>query len=129
VQERLGGVDIIVHVVGGSSAPAGGYAVLSDGEWDKALGQNLFAAAGHVSRPAAATQGNRAMSSLRRPLAVAEARMKIVKSDILSVVIIGPPGLSDDEGESSSGILRLRERHESVEVFRHPAQAQRLNRR
>ena len=44
VQERLGGVDIIVHVVGGSSAPAGGYAVLDDGEWDKAFGQNLFAA-------------------------------------------------------------------------------------
>jgi NAD(P)-dependent dehydrogenase (short-subunit alcohol dehydrogenase family) len=44
VQERLGGVDIIVHVVGGSSAPAGGYAVLDDGQWDKALGQNLFAA-------------------------------------------------------------------------------------
>ena len=44
VKERLGGVDIIVHVVGGSSAPAGGYAVLNDGEWDKALGQNLFAA-------------------------------------------------------------------------------------
>jgi NAD(P)-dependent dehydrogenase (short-subunit alcohol dehydrogenase family) len=44
VQERLGGVDIIVHVVGGSSAPAGGYAVLDDGEWDKALGQNLFPA-------------------------------------------------------------------------------------
>jgi NAD(P)-dependent dehydrogenase (short-subunit alcohol dehydrogenase family) len=44
VQERLGEVDIIVHVVGGSSAPAGGYAVLDDGEWDKAFGQNLFPA-------------------------------------------------------------------------------------
>ena len=44
VHERLGGVDIIVHVVGGSSAPAGGYAVLDDNEWDKALGQNLLAA-------------------------------------------------------------------------------------
>jgi len=27
VRERLGGVDIVVHVVGGSSAPAGGYAI------------------------------------------------------------------------------------------------------
>lgn len=44
VQERLGGVDIIVHVVGGSSAPAGGYSVLDDSEWNKALGQNLFPA-------------------------------------------------------------------------------------
>ena len=40
------------------------------------------------------------MSSLRHSPAVAEARMKIGKPDILSLVIIGHPGLSDDEGES-----------------------------
>jgi NAD(P)-dependent dehydrogenase (short-subunit alcohol dehydrogenase family) len=44
VRDRLGGVDIVVHVVGGSSAPAGGFAVLDDNEWHKALDQNLFAA-------------------------------------------------------------------------------------
>jgi NAD(P)-dependent dehydrogenase (short-subunit alcohol dehydrogenase family) len=44
VRERLGGIDIVVHVVGGSSAPAGGFAVLDDEEWHKALDQNLFAA-------------------------------------------------------------------------------------
>ena len=44
VRERLGGVDIITHVVGGSSAPAGGFAVLDDGEWQRALDLNLFAA-------------------------------------------------------------------------------------
>src|SRR5689334_16191865 len=44
VRDRLGGIDIIVHVVGGSSAPAGGFAVLDDHEWHKALEQNLFAA-------------------------------------------------------------------------------------
>jgi NAD(P)-dependent dehydrogenase (short-subunit alcohol dehydrogenase family) len=44
VRDRLGGVDIVVHVVGGSTAPAGGYAVLSDDEWDKAISQNLLAA-------------------------------------------------------------------------------------
>jgi NAD(P)-dependent dehydrogenase (short-subunit alcohol dehydrogenase family) len=44
VRDRLGGLDIIVHVVGGSSAPAGGFAVLDDNEWHKALDQNLFAA-------------------------------------------------------------------------------------
>jgi len=41
---RLGGVDIIVHVVGGSSAPAGGFAMLDDKEWEKTLNQNLMAA-------------------------------------------------------------------------------------
>ena len=44
VRDRLGGVDVIVHVVGGSTAPAGGFAVLDDKEWNKALDQNLFAA-------------------------------------------------------------------------------------
>jgi NAD(P)-dependent dehydrogenase (short-subunit alcohol dehydrogenase family) len=44
VRRRIGGVDIVVHVVGGSSAPAGGFAVLDDNEWHKALDQNLFAA-------------------------------------------------------------------------------------
>jgi NAD(P)-dependent dehydrogenase (short-subunit alcohol dehydrogenase family) len=44
VWERLGGIDIIVHVVGGSSAPAGGFAVLDDNEWHRALDLNLFPA-------------------------------------------------------------------------------------
>ncbi len=44
VRERLGGVEIVVHVVGGSSAPAGGFAVLDDAEWYRALNQNLLPA-------------------------------------------------------------------------------------
>ena len=44
VRDRLGGIDIIVHVVGGSSAPAGGFAVLDDNEWQRALDLNLFPA-------------------------------------------------------------------------------------
>jgi len=42
--DRLGGVDIVVHVVGGSAAPAGGFAVLNDDEWIRALDQNLLPA-------------------------------------------------------------------------------------
>src|SRR5438128_9047483 len=44
VRDRLGGIDIVVHVVGGSATPAGGFAVLDDAEWHKALNQNLFGA-------------------------------------------------------------------------------------
>lgn len=44
VRARLGGVDTIVHVVGGSSAPAGGFAALDDAEWQRALDLNLFPA-------------------------------------------------------------------------------------
>ena len=42
--ELLGGIDIIVHVVGGSSAPAGGFAALEDDQWRRALDLNLFPA-------------------------------------------------------------------------------------
>jgi NAD(P)-dependent dehydrogenase (short-subunit alcohol dehydrogenase family) len=44
VNTRLGGVDIIVHVLGGSSAPAGGFATLSEEVWQQELNLNLFPA-------------------------------------------------------------------------------------
>jgi NAD(P)-dependent dehydrogenase (short-subunit alcohol dehydrogenase family) len=44
VHDRLGGIDILVHVVGGSSAPAGGFMALDDREWQRALDLNLFPA-------------------------------------------------------------------------------------
>jgi NAD(P)-dependent dehydrogenase (short-subunit alcohol dehydrogenase family) len=43
-RERLGGVDVIVHLLGGSSAPAGEYEALTDPEWQKELGLNLMPA-------------------------------------------------------------------------------------
>ena len=43
VTKQLGGLDIIVHVLGGSSAPAGGFAVLDDDEWQR-VNLNLFPA-------------------------------------------------------------------------------------
>lgn len=44
VHGRLGGVDIVVHMLGGSSAPGGGFAALTDEEWRKELDLNLFPA-------------------------------------------------------------------------------------
>jgi len=44
VLERLGGVDILVNNVGGSSAPGGGFAALTDEDWQDALDANLLAA-------------------------------------------------------------------------------------
>lgn len=44
VHQHLGGIDILVNVVGGSSAPAGGFAVLDDSQWSKALDLNLMSA-------------------------------------------------------------------------------------
>ncbi|MBD59774.1 MAG: short-chain dehydrogenase [Citromicrobium sp.] len=44
VRERLGGVDIIVHMLGGSSAPAGGFEALDDAQWRKEIDLNLMPA-------------------------------------------------------------------------------------
>jgi NAD(P)-dependent dehydrogenase (short-subunit alcohol dehydrogenase family) len=41
---RLNGIDLLVHNVGGSSAPAGGYAALTDDDWAAALNTNLLSA-------------------------------------------------------------------------------------
>ena len=41
---QLGGIDILVNVLGGSSAPGGGFAALEDTEWSTALNQNLMPA-------------------------------------------------------------------------------------
>ena len=44
VLDRLGGIDVIVNVLGGSSAPGGGFLALNDSEWDAAINQNLMPA-------------------------------------------------------------------------------------
>jgi NAD(P)-dependent dehydrogenase (short-subunit alcohol dehydrogenase family) len=44
VTSHFGGIDILVSVVGASSAPSGGFAALSDEEWQKELNINLLAA-------------------------------------------------------------------------------------
>jgi NAD(P)-dependent dehydrogenase (short-subunit alcohol dehydrogenase family) len=44
VLQRLSGIDIVVDVLGGSSAPGGGFAALDDAEWWKELNQNLMPA-------------------------------------------------------------------------------------
>lgn len=44
VLDHLGGVDIVVHVVGGSRAPGGGFAALDDAHWYRELDWNLMPA-------------------------------------------------------------------------------------
>lgn len=41
--ERMGGVDILAHVLGGSTTPGGGFAALSDDHWLAELNLNLLA--------------------------------------------------------------------------------------
>lgn len=44
VRGQLDGVDIIVHMLGGSSSPAAGFSALGDSDWHKELDLNLFPA-------------------------------------------------------------------------------------
>ncbi|MGW1209183.1 SDR family oxidoreductase [Streptomyces sp. NPDC002499] len=44
VEARMGGVDILVNTLGGSAAPAGGFAALDDDDWARELDTNLLAA-------------------------------------------------------------------------------------
>lgn len=77
-REQLGGVDILVHVAGGSSAPAGGFAVLDDKEWRRTLDLNLFPAVrlDHALLPAMLAQGSGVIvhvTSIQRVLPLPEA--------------------------------------------------------
>jgi NAD(P)-dependent dehydrogenase (short-subunit alcohol dehydrogenase family) len=42
--DRLGGIDILVHVLGGSTTPGGGFVALTDEHWLSELNLNLLAA-------------------------------------------------------------------------------------
>lgn len=44
VLNEMGGADVSVHMLGGSSAPAGGFAALGEAEWKKELDLNLMPA-------------------------------------------------------------------------------------
>ncbi len=78
VHERLGGIDIVVHMLGGSSAPAGGFAALGDAAWAKELDLNLMAAV-RLDRelvPAMVEQGRGVVihvTSIQRELPLPEA--------------------------------------------------------
>ncbi|ETX27034.1 SDR family oxidoreductase [Roseivivax isoporae] len=78
VRTRLGGVDIVVHMLGGSSAPAGGYAALDDAEWRRELDLNLMPAV-RLDRalvPAMVAQGGGVVihvTSIQRELPLPEA--------------------------------------------------------
>jgi len=78
VRKRLGGIDIIVHVVGASSAPAGGFAMLADDEWHRTLDLNLFPAVrlDRALLPMMLTQGSGVIvhiTSIQRVMPLPEA--------------------------------------------------------
>jgi len=77
-QEKLHGIDILINVVGGASAPAGGFARLDDAEWATALDLNLMSAVrmDRALLPAMIAQGDGVIlhvSSIQRMLPLHDA--------------------------------------------------------
>ena len=80
VLRQWGGVDILVNVLGGSSAPGGGFAALDDAQWTKELNQNLMPAVrlDRALLPAMIAQGSGVIvhvSSIQRVLPLPESTM------------------------------------------------------
>lgn len=78
VFQRWGGVDILVNVLGGSSAPGGGFAALDDAQWANELNQNLMPAVrlDRALLPAMLAQGSGVIvhvSSIQRLLPLPES--------------------------------------------------------
>lgn len=78
VLEQWGGIDILVNVLGGSSAPGGGFAALDDAQWAKELNQNLMPAVrlDRALLPAMLAQGSGVIvhvSSIQRVLPLPES--------------------------------------------------------
>src|SRR5256885_577952 len=80
VLDRLGGLDILVNNVGGSSAPSGGVLALTDDDWRRAIDTNLLAAVGldRAFLPGMLKQGSGVIihiSSIQRRLPLFEATL------------------------------------------------------
>ena len=78
--DRLGGIDILIHNVGGSAAPGGGALALSDDDWQHAFDTNLFSAVrlDRAFLPSMLKQGSGVIihvSSIQRALPLFEATL------------------------------------------------------
>ena len=110
VRDRLGGIDIIVHVAGGSSAPAGGFAVLDDGEWHRALELNLFPAVrlDRALLPTMLDQGSGVIihiTSIQRQMPLPEATLAYAAAK--AALSNYSKGLSKEVGPKGIRVLRV----------------------
>jgi NAD(P)-dependent dehydrogenase (short-subunit alcohol dehydrogenase family) len=109
-RERLGGVDVVVHMLGGSSAPAGGYAALDDAVWTKELNMNLMAAV-RLDRelvPAMVPQGGGVVihvTSIQRVLPLPEATMAYAAAK--AALSTYSKGLSKDVSPKGVRVVRV----------------------
>src|SRR6266480_4303012 len=110
VHERLGGVDVIVHAVGGSSAPTGGFATLDDGEWRRVFDLNLFPAVrlDRALLPAMLDQGSGVIihvTSIQRQLPLPEATIAYAAAK--AALSNYSKGLSKEVGPKGIRVVRV----------------------
>ena len=110
VRERLGGIDILVHVVGGSSAPAGGFAALGDDEWRKELDLNLLPAVrlDRALLPLMIAQGSGVIvhvTSIQRQLPLHEATLAYAAAK--AALSNYSKGLSKEVGPKGVRVVRV----------------------
>ena len=108
--ERLGGIDILVNNVGGSSAPSGGFAVLSDEDWLGAFNANLFAAVrlDRALLPAMMAQGRGVIvhiSSIQRRLPLYEATLAYAAAK--AALTTYSKGLSNEVGPKGVRVVSV----------------------
>jgi NAD(P)-dependent dehydrogenase (short-subunit alcohol dehydrogenase family)/ketosteroid isomerase-like protein len=107
---RMGAIDVIVHNVGGSSAPGGGYAALSDDDWAAALNANLLSAV-RLDRavvPAMIDQGYGVVihvSSIQRVLPLYESTMAYAAAK--AALSNYSKALSNEVGPKGVRVLRV----------------------
>jgi NAD(P)-dependent dehydrogenase (short-subunit alcohol dehydrogenase family) len=110
VRERLGGVDIMVHNVGGSSARGGGFVALTDDEWQHALNSNLLAAV-RLDRgllPLMVAQGSGVIihiSSIQRRLPLFEATLAYAAAK--AALSTYSKGLSNEVGSKGVRVISV----------------------
>jgi NAD(P)-dependent dehydrogenase (short-subunit alcohol dehydrogenase family) len=110
VRDRLGGVDILVHNVGGSSAPSGGFAALTDDAWQQALNSNLLAAVrlDRALLPLMVTQGSGVIihiSSIQRRLPLFEATLAYAAAK--AALTTYSKGLSNEVGPQGVRVVSV----------------------
>jgi NAD(P)-dependent dehydrogenase (short-subunit alcohol dehydrogenase family) len=110
VRERLGGIDILVNNVGGSTAPGGGYAALTDSHWQTALNANLLAAVrlDRAFLPDMIAQGAGVIvhiSSIQRRMPLHDATLAYAAAK--AALTIYSKGLSNEVGPKGIRVLSV----------------------
>ena len=108
--ERLGGIDILVDNLGGSSAPAGGFRALTDDEWEKALAANLLAAVrlDRALLPSMLAQGSGVIvhiSSIQRRMPLHDATLAYAAAK--AALTVYSKGLSNEVGPGGVRVVSV----------------------